>query len=139
MTRLAGTITLNFVDTDSVSRDLFAQFSTTLMIATSGNVCENPDDKAWENAHPELSEWTVDLAFNVVEDDDTGILEISQSEIEALALARTIFPVTFTAASGAEYDSTAFVTGYKPASGDQRIFTGSLSLRGATKLTPTNP
>lgn len=138
MTRLKGTITLNFEDTDLVARDLYAVKNATLDIVSDGVTAQNASAINWRNSYPEMNEWSVAMRFNADQADD-GTPHISQSEIEALCFTSTVFAVTFTSPNGATYEGSAFIQTYTLDSADQKAYDGSVVLAPTTKLTITQP
>ena len=128
MTRLIGTLIFYFDDTDDVERDLLAIKSAELQIMNSEIVGADPSDIQWAYSEPEQTDWSASAVINMdVIDEDP---EISQSEIEQLAFARTEFPIDFSAPTGAVYSGTAFVRRFSISSADQRVQEIRIELRG---------
>lgn len=137
MTRVSGSITLHFDDTSSVERHLLALTGASLALETDGEAAANIADRSWMNERPLLTAWSVDVAFNLVATD--GIPDITQSELEALAFARTTFDIHLTAANGTVYVGQGFVASYQLGSADQKAGTATARIRGSGVLTPTWP
>ncbi len=134
MTRLIGTLTFNFDDTDSVERDLFAIKNSELQISNSEISGADPTDISWAYSVPELTEWSASATVNM--EVDEGVQDITQSEIEELAFAKTEFPIDFVAPTGTVYSGTVFVRTFTISSADQVIQEIRIELQGTGILTP---
>lgn len=128
MTRLIGTLIFYFDDTDDVERDLLAIKSAELQIMNSEVIGADPSDIQWAYSEPEQTDWSASAVINM--DVIDGDPEISQSEIEQLAFARTEFPIDFSAPTGAVYSGIAFVRSFSISSVDQRVQEIRVDLRG---------
>jgi hypothetical protein len=137
MPRVTGTLILNFDDTAEVERDLLAIVNCAIDINVDSLEGGNPDGLGWKYSGPNQSDWTASAFLNM--DKTNGAPHVTQSEIEALAFAKTIFPVSLVAPTGAIYSGQAFVRGCSLATADQAVGGISLNLRGNGALTVTNP
>ncbi len=134
MTRLIGTLIFNFDDTSSVERDLFAVKNAELQVSNSEISGADPSDISWAYSEPDLTEWSASATLNM--DLDDGDLDITQEEIEALAFAKTEFPIDFVVPTGTVYSGTVFVRTFTLSSADQAIQEIRIDLQGTGVLTP---
>lgn len=137
MGRVAGALEIQFEDTGAVDRDLYGTTTAAINMQTSEYAASAPGALGWKNPRPELTDWSVDAAFN--QDVDGGYLEVSQAEIVALWFAKTQVDIVVTAPNGVTYSGAAFVANVSEPTADQAAAVFNVRLRGTGVLTIDNP